>query len=754
MSAKVANDAPHEITLSVAVTAHSEGRILRPTLRSVAASMNVLIERSIACELLIVLDNATDETVREAKAWQAKGRLGAPVRLLRTSSGGAGASRNAAARSARGRYLALCDGDDLVSKNYFRNALELLSASDSPQILHPTTVVRFGARSVIWDVPASESVSHLDLIRQNLWPSASVALRSTYVDHPFQDLSATPGFGPEDWLWNIHTVSAGIPHRPVPGTMLFERVRESRGVHTCHSGYILPAYDLASLILAMPAIETARPAARQPRIRIRTLVRRAAAAAYRRVRPIASGVVARMRPATRAWFYPRADRVRQRAERVVRGLSRPSPVAPDLVEMLLEITQIEPALSWTAEKFGDLPRRAEPKDRYSALLIPIVEQLRDRATALVMVPWLGIGGADLVSLNYSRALESSPKHRGRVSILATYLPSRTLRHLIPDGINFVQVPPEFRKLSPELQRRLLAQALILVGPSVIVSINCFDMTNSLHEYDRPLTAVSRIFLTLFAFDRIGAGYPVSPITDDAQRPFLDSISAILTDNTVTAGIVTEMLGLDESKVKVQYQPAMEPTPALRVKSRAYSDRYFNAANPFKVVWPHRLDQEKRPDALVAIAQRLRAEGLAAEIDVYGQQVLSDDGKALMKSLASAGVNYKGPYSGGLTALPTDDYHALLLTSQSEGLPLVLVQSMLLGLPVIASAVGGVTDIVRHKQTGLLAAGPDDVEGFVEAIRYLMGFVEDRRRVIHGAYDLAAAQHGWDTFTRLVDDSVA
>lgn len=145
MSAKVANDASLGIALSVAVIAQSAGRLLRPTLRSVAASMRVLIERSVACELLIVLDDATDETVREATTWRTKGRLGAPVRLVRASSGGAGASRNAARAAATS---ALCDDDDLVSKNYYFSAVELLSASTSPLIVHPGTVVSFGARAL------------------------------------------------------------------------------------------------------------------------------------------------------------------------------------------------------------------------------------------------------------------------------------------------------------------------------------------------------------------------------------------------------------------------------------------------------------------------------------------------------------------------------------------------------------------------------------------------------------------------------
>ncbi|MEP6482265.1 MAG: glycosyltransferase, partial [Rhodoglobus sp.] len=121
-----------------------------------------------------------------------------------------------------------------------------------------------------------------------------------------------------------------------------------------------------------------------------------------------------------------------------------------------------------------------------------------------------------------------------------------------------------------------------------------------------------------------------------------------------------------------------------------------------------------------------------------------------KALADAGIHYRGPYSGGLAALPTHDYHALLLTSESEGLPLVLVQSMLLGLPVIATAVGGVTDIVQDNETGLLVSSPDDAEGFVRAITQLMDSLEDRQRIIHAAYDFAAAQHGWGHFTELVE----
>lgn len=49
----------------------------------------------------------------------------------------------------------------------------------------------------------------------------------------------------------------------------------------------------------------------------------------------------------------------------------------------------------------------------------------------------------------------------------------------------------------------------------------------------------------------------------------------------------------------------------------------------------------------------------------------------------------------------------LLTSISEGIPLTLIEAMSAGLPVVATRVGGVGEIVAEGQTGLLAPAGDD-----------------------------------------------
>jgi len=732
------NDLPD---LSIIVTAHAEGRLIRPTLRSIGLASAELGAMGRRVEIIVVLDNATAGTREQAEAWRGDANATATIRLLDTVYGEPAGTRNAGAKAAKGRYVAFCDGDDLVSRHYFADALAMLEKSADPRIVHPAVVVSFGVRTAVWNVEGFETANYLDLLRDNLWPSSSMSQKSTYLEHPYVTLRAEDGFGPEDWLWNIQTAIAGIPHSPVEGSMFFYRVKGNSGVNHGHRHSILPDFDLDGLRHAMP-IRDSHTRSTGTR-RVESVVRRS----YGTVRPLIRLLGSRLSIETK-------QRMVEWARRRYRAATRPHfRLDPAVVNLLREASELEPAISWPATKYLDLPRWRTRHDAYAPTLVSIVDSLRDASDALVLVPWVGIGGADLVSLNYARALAATERFHGRVSMLATYRPERTVGELVPQGVGFHQMDPAWRTLSPNLQKRLLAQALVLLQPKVVVSVNCFDMTNSLQSYARQLASTSQIFLTLFAFDRIGNGYPVNPITDDAERDFLDEIHGILTDNTVTRRLVEEILGMADDRVAVHHQPALPTTPDLRTNTRAFNDSAFNASDPFRLIWPHRLDHEKRPDALIGIAEEARRRGLPIRIEVHGQKVLSEKSD-LLRRMGKVGIVYRGPYSGGLAALATQDYHALLLTSESEGLPLVLVQSMLLGLPVIATNVGGVTDIVRNGETGLLVSGPDDTVGFVDAIQALSEKRDLRRHLVRAGYALAVEQHGWAAFERQVADGLA
>ncbi|MDL9980295.1 glycosyltransferase [Microbacterium sp. ASV49] len=734
------------------VTAHAEGRLLRPTLRSVSAAVAMAVSSGIRSEILIVCDNADARTIAEAQRWSNRKDLDFDVRTLEVSLGESGASRNAGAIDARGQFIGFVDGDDLVSENYFAAALDVLRARQST-VVHPEYVISFGARSVIWrtDSTDNQEVSYRDLVRHNLWPSSAVAARSLYLELPYRSLHPGSGYGPEDWTWNIDTAARGITHVVAPDSVFFYRVRERGGVNNRHALSMLPAFDLEGLRRALPLV--ARPPVPAEEASKPDGLRGLGHRAYRAVLPAARW--------STGWLSFEAKHAIYRGVRWVFRLGAGEPpiappppaMSPALEEALSAIVEIEPAASWTALQVHSLPVWHAHDDGYAEWLERALNEIGTRGQVLVMVPWLGVGGADLVSLNYAKALNSLPAYSGRVTILATFPPERTRRDLIPDSINVVNLDERWLALDQGMRNRFIAQLIVLARPELIVSVNCFHFSDALQTYARPILDETRAFVTLFAFDRIGNGYPTNPITDDSQRDYLDLLDGVITDNTATAALIEDILALPHERIVVHRQPAMDDIPALETETAAYRDEEFSSTHPFRLLWPHRLDGEKRPDVLIELTAELRRRDLPAVIEVWGQRVLTQDGDTLMHDLAEAGVIYRGPYSGGLAALATNEYHALLLTSQSEGLPLVLVQSMLLGLPVIASDVGGVSNIVITGETGILTRGPDDIAGYAQAVETLIQDPGLRRTLITGAHAFAAENHSWSAFDAAVERTV-
>jgi glycosyltransferase involved in cell wall biosynthesis len=82
----------------------------------------------------------------------------------------------------------------------------------------------------------------------------------------------------------------------------------------------------------------------------------------------------------------------------------------------------------------------------------------------------------------------------------------------------------------------------------------------------------------------------------------------------------------------------------------------------------------------------------------------------------------------------DDVPALLtgcdvfcLPSRLEGMPLVVLEAMAQGKPVVATAVGGTPELVVHGETGLLVP-PDDVDALADALGQVLSDPERARRM--------------------------
>jgi glycosyltransferase involved in cell wall biosynthesis len=96
------------------------------------------------------------------------------------------------------------------------------------------------------------------------------------------------------------------------------------------------------------------------------------------------------------------------------------------------------------------------------------------------------------------------------------------------------------------------------------------------------------------------------------------------------------------------------------------------------------------------------------------------------------------------------FEVAVLVTHSEGLPLVLLEAMSLGKPVVATAVGGIPELVRHGETGLLHAHRNSTQ-LADAILRLLAEPVEAARLVEGASARIGTHFSRVAFTRGILD---
>lgn len=89
---------------------------------------------------------------------------------------------------------------------------------------------------------------------------------------------------------------------------------------------------------------------------------------------------------------------------------------------------------------------------------------------------------------------------------------------------------------------------------------------------------------------------------------------------------------------------------------------------------------------------------------------------------------------------------LLMPSHHEGLPYTLLEAMALQRPIVASRVGGIAEVLREGESGLMVE-VGDVEGIADALRRLAADPELRRALGSAAGAVQAEGYSLDTMGR-------
>lgn len=146
----------------------------------------------------------------------------------------------------------------------------------------------------------------------------------------------------------------------------------------------------------------------------------------------------------------------------------------------------------------------------------------------------------------------------------------------------------------------------------------------------------------------------------------------------------------------------------------------------------RLYAEKAHDSLLESFAEIRKRAPHARLWIAGVGPREADLKRLCSTL---GLSNEVRWLGFVDDLPPlfELADIQVHPSHNEGVPLALLHGMAAGMPIVATAVGGVPEVVNHDRTGLLIPAGDSC-GFTDAVVGLIQSPDRARRLGDAARD--------------------
>ena len=140
----------------------------------------------------------------------------------------------------------------------------------------------------------------------------------------------------------------------------------------------------------------------------------------------------------------------------------------------------------------------------------------------------------------------------------------------------------------------------------------------------------------------------------------------------------------------------------------------------------RFNEQKNHEGLLKAFARIRKERPDSRLDLLGDGELMEATQKLAKDLGVAdAVRFLGNQNHVYGFMEKADI--FLLPSRYEGMPMTIIEAMGMGMPIVASAVGGVPDMLMDGESGLLTScEPESVAEAVlrlaedEALRRKLG----------------------------------
>ncbi|MCX6829226.1 MAG: glycosyltransferase [candidate division Zixibacteria bacterium] len=149
-----------------------------------------------------------------------------------------------------------------------------------------------------------------------------------------------------------------------------------------------------------------------------------------------------------------------------------------------------------------------------------------------------------------------------------------------------------------------------------------------------------------------------------------------------------------------------------------------------------------PDILLKALHLLSDRGKHIVLTMAGTGELTDDLKSMVHEfLLDDRVKFVGYIENDQVPSILAEHDIMVMPSLAESFGVAALEGAAVGLPVIASDVGGIPEVVEDGETGILVR-PGDPESLAEAIMKLASDVELRKRMGKAGKEMVGRKYRW------------
>jgi glycosyltransferase involved in cell wall biosynthesis len=199
------------------------------------------------------------------------------------------------------------------------------------------------------------------------------------------------------------------------------------------------------------------------------------------------------------------------------------------------------------------------------------------------------------------------------------------------------------------------------------------------------------------------------IYERLQRRAFRRFGAVVAVSKQQVGVLEEA-GVPPERIHVVPNAVDGVAPLSRGEARS---RWGIDEDAFHIGWVGRLSLEKGPDVLLDALRLIDLDGVVSSFVGDGPLMSSLRERARAAGLDDH-VRWHGLVPDAAILFPAFD--VLVLSSRTEGSPMVLLEAMSMGIPVVAARVGGIPDMVGSLEAVLVPR--DDPEALARALSHV------------------------------------